>query len=186
MRKETVVASHRPPRHIYGASTPQGRDLIARIATPPEGTPFCASESEKGIQVCVRYGRYDDAFPFIDAPWFARCYLYPTPESDGIVKLYNCTDLHRYAPFTECGDFDDALPFTVVAYDADGVLLEKYVMNLTRGIFFHESLREFAERWEIALPDHDADDPEILHLSVDFDGERPTGISYYLCRKWDV
>lgn len=186
MRKETVVASHRPLRHIYGAATPQGQDLIARVENLPEGTLFCASESERGIQVCVRHGRHDDAFPFIDAPWFARCYLFPTPDSEGIVKLYNRTALHRYAPFTECEDFGDELPFTVVAYDAEGVLLEKYVMNMTGGIFFPGRLREYAERWEIDLPDHDPEDPEILHLSVDFDGGRPTGVSYYLCRKWEL
>ncbi len=186
MRKETVVAPHRPLRHIYGASTRRGQELIAKIAHPPQGPAFCVSQSEKGIQVCVRHGQFDSSYPFIDAPWFARCYLYTSPDSEGVVKLYNCTAVHRYAPFTECVDFGDELPYTVVAYDAEGVLLEKYVMNMTEGIFFREHLVDFARRWDLDLPDHDQGDPEILHLSVDFDEDRPTAISYYLSRKWDL
>ena len=91
------------------------------------------------------------------------------------------------------------LPWEGTAYNSEGTLLSKYLvqgyretdgthqhridqLDMTRergGLTLKTELINFANTHNLTLPDHDIDDSKIFQISVNYKGEIPASITYF-------
>jgi hypothetical protein len=91
------------------------------------------------------------------------------------------------------------LPWEGTAYNSKGTLLSKYLvqgdrdtdgthkhridqLDMTRergGLTLKTELINFADTYNLTLPDHDIDDSKIFQISVNYKGENPVSITYF-------